>query len=98
MSSSSNRSAPAKQAAGAFDVRNVIAALIGFYGVVLVLMGLFSTSRDDRAKTGDLNANLWVGIAMLVFAAAFGLWSRLRPVVVDPGADLAGDEDRPVGH
>ncbi|SDX84909.1 hypothetical protein SAMN05660209_01461 [Geodermatophilus africanus] len=97
-SSSSNRATPAKQAAGAFDVRNVIAALIGFYGVVLVLMGLFSTSADDRAKTGDLNANLWVGIAMLVFAAVFALWSRLRPVVVDPGADVAGDEDRPPGH
>jgi drug/metabolite transporter (DMT)-like permease len=97
-SSSSNRATPAKQAAGAFDVRNVIAALIGFYGVVLVLMGLFSTSADDRAKTGDFNANLWVGIAMLVFAAVFALWSRLRPVVVDPGADVAGDEDRPPGH
>ena len=96
--SSSNRATPAKQSAGAFDVRNVIAALIGFYGVVLVLMGLFSTSADDRAKTGDLNANLWVGIAMLVFAAVFALWSRLRPVVVDPGADVAGDEDRPPGH
>ena len=46
-SSSSNRATPAKQAAGAFDVRNVIAALIGFYGVVLVLMGLFSTSADS---------------------------------------------------
>ena len=89
---------PRAHRAGAFDVRNVIAGLIGFYGVVLVLMGLFSDSPDDRAKTGDFNANLWVGTAMLVFAAAFGLWSRLRPVVVDPGADLAGDEDRPVGH
>ncbi len=89
---------PRAHRAGAFDVRNVIAALVGFYGVVLVLMGLFSTSADDRAKTGDFNANLWVGIAMLVFAAAFALWSRLRPVVVDPGADVAGDEDRPVGH
>jgi drug/metabolite transporter (DMT)-like permease len=98
MSSSTSGPAGTKHAAGAFDVRNVIAALIGFYGVVLVLMGLFSDSPDDRAKTGDVNANLWVGIAMLVFAAAFALWSRLRPVVVDPGADLAGDEDRPVGH
>jgi hypothetical protein len=89
---------PRAHRAGAFDVRNVIAGLIGFYGVVLVLMGLFSDSPDDRAKTGDFNANLWVGTAMLVFAAAFALWSRLRPVVVDPGADLAGDEDRPVGH
>ena len=89
---------PRAHRAGAFDVRNVIAALVGFYGVVLVLMGLFAGSPDDRAKTGDVNANLWVGLAMLVFAAAFALWSRLRPVVVDPGADVAGDEDRPVGH
>ena len=89
---------PRAHRAGAFDVRNGIAGLIGFYGIVLVLMGLFSDSPDDRAKTGDFNANLWVGIAMLVFAAAFALWSRLRPVVVDPGADVAGDEDRPAGH
>ena len=89
---------PRAHRAGAFDVRNVIAGLIGFYGVVLVLMGLFADSADDQQKTGDLNANLWVGIAMVVFAAAFVLWSRLRPVVVDPGAAVAGDEDRPVGH
>ena len=98
MSSSSNRSTPAKQAAGAFDVRNVIAALIGFYGIVLVLAGLFGDTPADRERTGDVNANLWAGIAMIVFAAAFALWVRLRPIVVDPGADVAGDEDRPVGH
>ncbi|RFU19487.1 hypothetical protein [Geodermatophilus marinus] len=85
-------------AAGAFDVRNVIAALIGFYGVVLVLMGLFADSPADREKTGDLNANLWAGLAMVVFALAFALWSRLRPVVVDEGADVTGDEDRPPAH
>ena len=35
---------------------------------------------------------------MPVSAAAFALWSRLRPVVVDPGADVSGDDDRPAGH
>ena len=55
--------------AGAFDVRNVIAALIGFYGLVLVLLGLFADSAADRERTGDVNANLWAGLAMLVFAA-----------------------------
>jgi hypothetical protein len=89
---------PRAHRAGAFDVRNVIAGLIGFYGVVLVLVGLFGTSADDRAKTDGFNADLWVGLAMLVFAAAFGLWSRLRPVVVDPGAAVSGDDDRPPGH
>ena len=69
-----------KQVAGAFDVRNVIAALIGFYGVVLVLVSIFGDDQSD--KTGGVNANLWAGIAMIVFALAFALWARLRPVVV----------------
>ena len=87
-----------QHAAGAYDVRNVIAGLIGFYGVVLVVMGLVGDSAAEQAKTGGVDANLWAGIAMLVFAAAFALWSRLRPVVVDPGADVTGDEDRPPAH
>ena len=73
-----------KRTAGAFDVRNVIAALIGFYGVVLVLTGLFGDTAEEADRTGGLDANLWSGIAMVVFAAAFALWARLRPVVVDP--------------
>ncbi|HET6392479.1 MAG TPA: hypothetical protein VFG13_06630 [Blastococcus sp.] len=71
-----------KHAAGAFDVRNVIAALIGFYGVVLVVVGLVDNSDEALEKAGGFNANLWVGLGMLVFALAFALWSRLRPIVV----------------
>ena len=82
--------------AGAFDVRNVIAELIGFYGLVLVLVSFFGD--QDLDKTGGVNANLWAGLAMLVFAAAFALWSRVRPIVVDPWADLTGDDDGPPGH
>src|SRR3954471_5086779 len=80
-SSSANQSGK-KHAAGAFDVRNVIAALIGFYGVVLVVVGLVDNGDEALKKTEGFNANLWVGLAMLVFAAAFALWSRLRPIVV----------------
>jgi hypothetical protein len=72
-----------KHAAGAFDVRNVIAALIGFYGVVLVVMGLVDDGAHALKKTGGFNANLWVGLAMVVFALIFALWSRLRPIVVE---------------
>jgi hypothetical protein len=71
-----------RHAAGAFDVRNVIAALIGFYGVVLVVVGLVDNDEAALEKTDDFNANLWVGLAMIVFAATFALWSRLRPIVV----------------
>lgn len=88
--------------AGAFDVRNIIGALIGFYGVVLVLVSFFGPDQSD--KTGGVDANLWAGLAMLAFGIGFALWSRLRPVVVVPGPggtregdDVAGD-DRPRGH
>jgi hypothetical protein len=71
-----------KHEAGAFDVRNVIAALIGFYGVVLVVVGLVDNGDEALKKTDGFNANLWVGLCMIVFALAFALWSRLRPIVV----------------
>jgi hypothetical protein len=77
-----------KHTAGAFDVRNVIAALIGAYGVVLVLMGIFGDTAEEAERTGGLAGNLWAGIGMLVFAAAFALWARLRPVVVDRPRDI----------
>ena len=69
--------------AGAFDIRNVIAGLIGFYGVVLVVMGLVDSGGDALEKTGGVNADLWAGIVMVVVAVGFALWSRLRPVRVD---------------
>jgi hypothetical protein len=91
---SDGQAAGRRHTAGAYDVRIVIAALIGLYGIVLTVLGAVDYSEADRAKTGDVNANLWAGIAMLVFALAFVLWARLRPVVVDPHqvADDTGDE------
>jgi hypothetical protein len=80
--STAEKGAGQKKAAGAFDVRNVIAALIGFYGVVLVIVGLVDHGGEALKKAGGVNANLWVGLAMIVFALAFALWSRLRPIVV----------------
>jgi hypothetical protein len=73
-----------KHTAGAYDVRTVIAGLIGLYGVVLTIMGIVDYDDAARAKTGDVNANLWSGIVMIVVAVVFALWLRLRPVVVDP--------------
>ena len=73
---------------GAFDIRNVIAGLIGMYGVILTLVGLFGDEEGD--KTGDVNANLWAGLMMIVFAVAFALWARLRPVVVDTDEPSTG--------
>jgi hypothetical protein len=68
--------------ASLFDIRNIIGALLGIYGVVLVVVS-FSTSSSDREKVSGVNANLWVGIGLLLFAAFFVVWAFLRPLVVD---------------
>lgn len=88
--SSATRGSGEKKAAGAFDVRNVIAALIGFYGVVLVVVGLVDNGEEALEKAGGVNANLWVGLAMAAFALAFALWARLRPIVV-PSPETGDD-------
>lgn len=68
----------ATHTAGAFDIRTFIASLIGIYGVVLVITGFVSS--DGRT------INLTAGICMIIGAAAFFLWARLRPVVVPESA------------
>lgn len=76
--------------AGAFDIRALIALLIGVYGAVLVVTGLLATSARDLERAGGTNVNLWAGIGMLVFAAAFVTWARVRPLVVpDDHAEVA---------
>jgi hypothetical protein len=73
-----------RKTAGAFDVRSIIGALLTTYGVILVLMGLFSDSTAARAS--DINSNLWAGVALLVVGGGFIAWWRLRPIVVaEPG-------------
>lgn len=66
--------------AGALDIRNIIGALIAAYGLILVFMGIFGDKELE--KTGDVNANLWAGIAMLVVGVVFLAWARIRPVAV----------------
>ena len=86
-----------KKTAGAFDVRNIIGALLTIYGVILLLVGLFN--GDGGPKSGDVNSNLWAGIVLLVVGLGFLAWARVRPVVVDPDQiDREGLEGPPPGH
>jgi membrane-bound ClpP family serine protease len=71
-----------KKKAGVFDIRFVIGGLLGAYGIILILLGLFNATDEELARGDGLNINLWGGIGMLVVAIGFGVWARLRPVVV----------------
>ena len=71
-----------KHTVGLFDIRFIIGGLIGLYGIILTLLGLFRASDEELARGDGLNINLWAGLGMLVVGAGFILWARLRPVMV----------------
>nr|MCW2727103.1 hypothetical protein [Aeromicrobium sp.] len=71
-----------RQKAGLFDIRIIIGGLIGAYGVILVLLGLFNATDEELARGDGLNINLWGGLGMAAVAIAFVVWARVRPVVV----------------
>ncbi len=83
-----------RHTAGAFDIRNFIGALLGIYGLILTIYS-FMPGGQAPEKTGDINANLVIGVLLLVVGGGFMAWARLRPVVVpddfDPG-------DHPPAH
>ena len=65
-----------------FDVRTIVGALMFLYGVILILAS-FATSDADKAKADGINANLWVGMVLLVFGILMLVWAVSRPIVVD---------------
>ena len=74
-----------------FDVRNIIGALLGIYGVVLTIAGFAPGLLGDHHKGATDNpvdlyvgtdANWWVGLALIVVSAVFIVWALLRPVEV----------------
>ncbi|GAA1486698.1 hypothetical protein [Brachybacterium fresconis] len=68
------------ETAGAFDIRNFIGTLLGLFGLILVAMGIFAFDEGAAAKTDGLNANLWAGLAMVIVAIAFIVWTRVDPI------------------
>jgi hypothetical protein len=80
-----------RHTAGLLDIRTIIGGLLGIYGVILTLMGLFGDEEGD--KTGDVNANLWAGLVLLVVGIVFLAWARLRPIVVPEHPEHEGRTD-----
>jgi hypothetical protein len=78
-----------RRRAGLFDIRVIIAGLLGVYGVILVLTGLLGTDNDVDNAT---NINLLGGGLMIVVSVGFFLWARIRPIVVP--ADVETGEEQ----
>ena len=79
-----------EHAAGVFDIRNIIGALLGLYGVILTLAGLLGEHEPE--KTGGVNANLWTGLALILVSLVFVGWARLRPIVVPEDVEAPDDD------
>lgn len=60
-----------RQTAGAFDIRNVIGALLAVFGVVLLLAYAFAGDSDR----GSASSNLWAGLVFLVAGLVFRLFT-----------------------
>ncbi|KEX88427.1 hypothetical protein CPTD_00165 [Corynebacterium pseudotuberculosis] len=83
-STSHTPKATSQHLAGAFDIRNVIGALIGLYGLVLVICSFaLAGVNPDTGVAKSSQDNLWSGLAMLLVGVIFFLWTRLRPIVID---------------
>jgi hypothetical protein len=93
-------SARGRRTAGIFDIRFIIGGLIGVYGLILTLLGLFNASDAELARGDGLNINLWAGLGMLVVGIVFAVWTRLRPLTVpddveEPGATPGAADSQP---
>lgn len=64
--------------------------MVVYFAVVLVIVGIVDRSEEALEKAGGVNANLWAGLAMVVVAAGFALWSWLRPIVVETPKEPGG--------
>ena len=78
--------------AGAFDIRNVIGALLGLYGLILLLSFFFLDPGVDAATGAakDSSYNLWTGVALLIAAGVLFWWTKGNPIKIDE-ADAAAE-------
>jgi H+/Cl- antiporter ClcA len=76
-----------------FDIRNIIGALLGIYGVLLIIAGIAPAilgHHEDPGAAGNranlyvgTDANWWVGIVLLGVALTFIVWAYVRPALTD---------------
>lgn len=74
------------------DLRAWVAAMFLVFGLMLSCYGLCFVTDEDLAKAGGANLDLWTGVGMIAFAAAFAAWLVLRPPEGGE-AEIADPED-----
>ena len=90
-----NRDQPRRHTAGLFDIRLIIGALLGIYGLVVLITGLVGGSSTPDSTTDGDAIDIWVGVALVVVGVLFAVWARTRPIVVDEAEverDRAADD------
>jgi hypothetical protein len=70
-----------------FDLRLVIGALLGAYGVILVIRGPLD-GPEQLAQAAGTAINLWTGIGLVVVAAVFLVWARVRPLGIEANEEV----------
>ena len=80
-----------------FDVRTIIGALLGIYGIVTFIVGLVGTSQAELDKADGWNVNLATGVALMVVSAGFLIWVRLSPTDMTEKAPMEETKDKPTG-
>lgn len=88
-----NKSNELTKTAGAFDVRNFIGALLAIFGVILTIAGIVGFTPDEAERTGGVDANLWTGIGLIIAAAVFLIWAKLRPIRIVETPENGADAD-----
>ena len=71
-----------------FDLRYLIGGLFTVYGIVLIVASFFVSN----VKSGGIDINLWLGLAMLILGVFFLLWARMRPLRIEGRSALAEAE------
>ena len=85
-----------------FDVRIIVGALLGIYGLLLTVAGFWPSILGEHSESANTDtvqlyagtdANWWVGLVLLAVAAAFIGWAVARPPEVTEAAVLTDTEE-----
>lgn len=82
---------PPPRYARLLDLRFVIAAMFGIFGVLVTATG-FTASNEEIEQAAGINISLWTGAGLLLLAAVFAIWLIKAPPDV-PEGHIVDDSD-----